>query len=307
MNDRYDPKNWLEFFQTMPFPGESIKKASKEVRFGWRADIYPRPGPSLNCYVAPTGLVPYPALKPNLLFAQRVITLTAADLEQYSYMPGSWVLTIRARPIGNVAADAPFDGNLRITPIVARITIGSGAVAHTFEIDAVNSSIALPSRDVQVDVGISQIIGTEVFGEDVGLYDHYEVVAIMQKTTECGAGTPTRSIINLLGGEITYQIPEFASAWCIVPMNLLEYGDNMFALPTSVFFFPNAPPGNIILPASGAAAQCETVAADIASQMGRTHCFRKLHPQALSMFTNMLQTSPPLPDYPCTAIFEIGF
>lgn len=261
-------------YSMMPNIG-GIKAAVQKTRLGNQVNIIPYASESLDCYAGPAALPVAPMSSPKLLFRKTILRVTASDLEDLSYLPGSWALTIDARPIG-VVPSAAYPGDVLVTPVMAEVTLGTGAAAHTIEMDAVGNVLAIPAMDVNVDVGISQVCGL-VDGNgieplSVGLYDNYEVRAVIHRVGGLAVTNATKTIL-VYSQRPLLPVPNFASSWCYVTQDALAFGDLIVSGTTTT----RSGAGDVDV-SQPFQAITEGIPDDIVSNNARNHCFRQYQP-----------------------------
>jgi hypothetical protein len=252
-----------------------LAEAMKQVRLGNRELITPLPGYQLNCYNSD---VPNRAMsRPKMLFGTNILRVTEEDLQDLSYLPGAWALTIDGRPtVNTVSPDYP--GDFPVSPLMAEVTFGTGAAAHKIELDAVRNTIVFPAMDVNVDVGISQVIGNQAIAQNYGLFNQYEVKAVLHRV---GSGVESQATRSYIIGSWypTLPIPAFATAWTFASFQPLAFGDAIGVDPATEWWSDDD---------AAAFGIAESVPADIYSNNARNHCFRPYHPLAKSITLPLL-------------------
>lgn len=274
-------------FRPLDDPGD-VPENVKQVRLGNRELITPIPGYSLDCYRDGSFSL---VSRPQVLFQKSILRVTEYDLEELSYLPGAWALTIDGGPTTNEAS-AAYPGPDLISPLVAVVTFGTGAAAHVIELDAIRNTIMFPSMDVSVDIGVSQVAGINGLTGDFGLFAEYEVKAVLHKVAGSPISKPTRSYV-CGNGNVILPIPNFASEWCYVSQRPLAFEEIIVGGPT-ITYWRTTDPVAFNPPA-------EEIPADITSNNSRNHCFREYHPGAKLI---KIQTTPANgpSDYPGTLV-----
>lgn len=151
----------------------------------------------------------------GVVAAKRLLTATKADIAPDERGPGSWVVSLQAEVIENGAPTGPI-----YTPLVARVSYGTGGASQTIEVDAFRSIFAIPADDFTIDVGWSQP-GTEntSLANPVQVPLRTRVTALVHRSQETGESVPTRtcSLIQDLAPPfaITVPIPAQAVSWTI--------------------------------------------------------------------------------------------
>lgn len=274
--------------------GESVQENVKQIRFGAEKILTPYGGENLDCY---GGLLAGSLSRPRMLFPQSLMRVTEQDLQELSYLPGAWALTLDAKPIGD--AIGPYPGTLPVSPIMAQLTFGSGAGAFVVEVDAIRNTIILPAMDLSVDVGVSQMLGTTLEGQQVTLFRDYKVTGSIQRVAGSGLTRATRTVI-CNNGQFILPIPPFANEWCYVTNAALEFeellgGGARLYYPDREIFATDEP--------------CEGVAEDILSNNSRNHCFREYHPLAktIGLAIDFLPGESPISAYPGAFVHKLDF
>lgn len=274
--------------------GESVQENLKEVRLGHQEFIRPRPGYSLDCYKnGAFSLVS----RPQILFQTTLLRVTELDLQELSYLPGAWALSIDATPTTNQAS-ADYPGPDLISPLVAIVRFGTGAAAHEVEIDAIRNTIVMPAMDVNVDIGISQVAGLDGLGGQFGLFEEYKFQAVIHKVGSTSPiGRATRSYV-CGKGNVILPVPNFAVDWCYVSQKPLAFEEVIVGGPTITYWNSTDP--------VAFNAVTEQIPEDITSNNSRNHCFREYHPGSKLI---KIQTGPSggPSDYPGTLVNHLEF
>jgi len=276
---------------------EEIAAAVTKTRFGRQIILEPTPGAPLDCAAASNLTL----VQPALLFPQTILRITAEDLQRLSYLPGAWVLTIDSRPVDGEASPH-YPGTFLANSMIARVTFGTGAAAHTVEIDAVGNSITLPAMDINVDVGLSQICGLVSGVQPVGLYRRYAIRAVLHKVGGEENNDTTKTIL-VNAADPYLAVPPFAVSWCYVLQQGIAFG-TLITTGSGVGFrdaainIPAAPPFPYVI---------EGVEADIVASNSRNHCYRPVHPYAKAIQLHTLAlNNPPEADFRGSLVFRIA-
>jgi len=276
---------------------QEVANAITKTRFGRQIIIEPTPGEPLDCAAASNLTLVHPAM----LFPQTIIRISAEDLQRLSYLPGAWVLTIDSRPVDGEASPH-YPGTFLANSMIAKVTFGTGAAAHTLEIDAVGNSITLPAMDVNVDVGLSQICGLTNGVQPVGLYKRYAIRAVLHKVGGEENNDTTKTII-VNAADPYLAVPPFATSWCYVANRGLAFGELItdgsgVGFRDAAIDIPAAPPFPQLI---------EGVEADIVASNTRNHCYRPLHPYAKAIQLHTLAVNnPPEADVRGSLVFRIA-
>lgn len=295
-NDSFHP------YVPMMLGTRGIAEAVIQTRLGNKVRITPyNSGESLNCYAGPPGVGEIARTsEPKMLFRQSLLRVSVEDLKPYSYLPGSWFLSIDARPVSQ-AASPFYPGQRLVSPVMAEVTFGTGAAAHTLQIDATANVLALPALDVTVDVGISQVCGLVSFeGLDIGLYQDYDVTAVLHKTAGLSVSHCTRTVLNHRATPVNLPVPNFAESWCYLPYVPVNAGQLIGNIDTLILGQSG------VIPALSVH-YLESVRPELVSQNARMHCYRTLHPFARSVSLGLDVGSADLTAFPGSFITRINY
>lgn len=149
------------------------------------------------------------------------VLLLEADLSgtqnRDEWSAGSWVLTLDDQASFSGGPAGPSDPNRMICPTVARVTIGTGGAAQTFDVDTRNNSFQLPAANVSVRVGWDRTL-PELYGGAPGmgywLPDVVRIVGTLQRGFSAGTAKRTILLPQWVGGATQnsprFRVPNFA-------------------------------------------------------------------------------------------------
>ena len=207
----------------------------------------------------------------DIVGAKRVLTVRPQDLE--SKAPGSWVVSLKGVIEENTSQGSSY---AQTSGLAARVSIGTGGVSSTFEVDAFRGLFSVPSNDFTVDVGWRQNGGKPLINKRQPYFvpDRTRVEATAHRSLETGESIPTCSywlLSTVNDGLVQFAItaPPQAVSWCISSQWNIPLGSTILGSPSHVYV------------TSGAFSTHGTVDALDNSQMVnmiRNQCFRPLSP-----------------------------